>query len=85
MALRAHADEEGSGTGWTFSPALVEALVDAVSSAVQVYREQPARWHAMQLRGMRSDVGWSRAAAQYERVLADAHAPAVALAAANIT
>eukprot|EP00878_Enallax_costatus_P022064 GHUV01023396.1.p1 GENE.GHUV01023396.1~~GHUV01023396.1.p1 ORF type:complete len:134 (+),score=28.89 GHUV01023396.1:825-1226(+) len=62
---------EGEGTGWTFAPAEVEPMVAAVSSAVQVYREQPDRWRALQLRGMADDCSWERAAQQYETVLTE--------------
>lgn len=64
------ADPEREGTGWTFSPNTRDACVDAISSALRVYREQPDVWRAIQLRGMQRDAGWSRAAAQYEKVIA---------------
>jgi len=60
---------EGEGVGWTFAPAAVEPLVAAVSTAVQLYREQPERWRALQLRVMSNDCSWERAAQQYETVL----------------
>ena len=65
------ASGEGEGTGWTFAPAEVEPMVAAVSSAVRVYREQPERWRALQLRGMADDCSWERAAQQYETVLTE--------------
>lgn len=57
------------GTGWTFTPASDKALVAAVKAAVEVYREQPARWRDIQQTGMMTDWGWSRAAELYETVI----------------
>ena len=57
------------GNGWTFTPASDKALVAAVRSAVEVYREQPARWRDIQRSGMTTDWGWSRAAELYETVI----------------
>lgn len=68
---------EGEGTGWTFAPAEVEPMVAALSTAVELYREQPERWRALQLRGMAADFSWERAAQQYEVVLSEAMADGV--------
>lgn len=68
---------EGEGQGWTFAPAAIEPMVAAVSSAVHLYREEPDKWQALQLRGMSLDVSWERAAQQYEQVLTEAMADAV--------
>lgn len=69
--------EEGTeGTGWTFAPATVESMVDAVSTAVHIYHDQPHRWRAMQRRGMTTDYSWDSAAAQYEKVLMQVKAAA---------
>lgn len=46
-------------------------MVAAVSSAVAVYRDQPDRWQALQLRGMADDCSWERAAQEYETVLTE--------------
>lgn len=40
----------------------------AVSSAVNLFREEPDKWTALQLRGMARDSSWERAAQQYEQV-----------------
>jgi starch synthase len=58
--------------GWTFAPAAIEPMVAAVSSAVSLFREDPDKWRALQLRGMEQDVSWERAAQQYELVLTEA-------------
>lgn len=63
---------DGEGVGWTFAPAAIEPMVAAVSSAVKLYREEPDKWRALQLRGMDKDVSWERAAQQYEIVLTEA-------------
>jgi glycogen synthase len=43
--------------------------MDAVSTAVALYRLQPNRWRAMQRRGMTADYSWDKAAEQYATVL----------------
>jgi glycogen synthase len=52
-------------------------MVSAVGSAVTVFKEQPGKWRALQLRGMAKDCSWQRAAQQYELVLSEAMADAV--------
>jgi starch synthase len=54
-----------SGNGFAFVPALPEALLDAASRAMAAVRE-PARYAAIQARGMTEDVSWARPAKQYE-------------------
>lgn len=68
---------DGEGQGWTFAPAAIEPMVAAVSSAVSLYREEPEKWRALQLRGMARDCSWERAAQQYEQVLTEAMADVV--------
>jgi glycogen synthase len=57
-------------------------MMDAVSTAIRLYREDKERWEALQLRGMRSDFGWDQAARQYENVLTELVPGAVKAAAA---
>ena len=57
------------GTGWTFAPASEEALLDAVSAALQIYERHPDKWRRIQLAGMRRDFSWGRAARQWESVI----------------
>lgn len=66
--------------GWTFAPAAIEPMVAAVSSAVGLFREDPDKWRALQLRGMEQDVSWERAAQQYELVLTEAMVDSVQFA-----
>ncbi|GFH20557.1 starch synthase, chloroplastic/amyloplastic, partial [Haematococcus lacustris] len=58
------------GTGWTFSPASLEAFVDALTAAIKVLQEQPGEWRALQRRAMQQDLSWGKAARQYEIVYA---------------
>jgi starch synthase len=53
-------------TGFKFGPLSADALLDAVMEAVAVYREEPARFRAMQLRAMAKPMGWGYASRQYE-------------------
>ncbi|GLC74455.1 hypothetical protein PLESTF_001514700 [Pleodorina starrii] len=64
------------GTGWTFSPATAEAMLDAVTAALAVYEHLPDKWRRIQVAGMRRDWSWSRAARQWEAVLEGVHAGA---------
>ncbi|WIA30508.1 hypothetical protein OEZ86_000592 [Tetradesmus obliquus] len=68
---------EGEGTGWTFAPAAIEPMVAALSTAVKLFREEPERWRALQLRCMFNDSSWEHAAQQYESVLCEVMADKV--------
>ena len=57
----------GVATGFQFSPVAPEALVHAVRRAITAYRDDKT-WSAMQRRGMRSDVSWTRSADGYARL-----------------
>jgi glycogen synthase len=52
-------------------------MVAAVSTAVKVFREEPERWRALQLRCMLNDSSWEHAAQQYESVLCEVMADTV--------
>jgi glycogen synthase len=52
-------------------------MVAAVSTAVKVFREEPERWRALQLRCMFNDSSWEHAAQNYESVLCEVMADAV--------
>ncbi len=54
----------GVATGFQFTPVAVHALEAAMTRAARIYRDK-ATWRALQERGMASDVGWRRPAAQY--------------------
>jgi len=60
------AAQSGRGTGFMFTDYNSRALVKAVQRALRLYR-QPARWQAMQRRGMRLAVGfdWTNSAKAY--------------------
>ena len=58
----------GGGTGfklWDLSP---QSLIDTVAWALHVYREHPAVFRALQLRGMTKRMGWDQAALRYGEV-----------------
>jgi starch synthase len=59
MALSAKA-----GTGIVFSPVSRDALGIAVERAARLWADRPL-WREVQKRGLKSDVSWGRAAAQY--------------------
>lgn len=58
-------DGMGGGTGFLFGEPSVDALVDAVRWAVEVHRERPEHFRAMQVRAMQRDFSWSKSAARY--------------------
>jgi len=58
-------------TGFLFDEPVAVALHTAVQRALAVQRD-PVRWNAMQRAGMRRDIGWDRAAAQYLALYRDA-------------
>ena len=53
-----------SGTGFVFGPAEAGALREACERATDAYAHREA-WMALQVRGMRQDWSWARAAGQY--------------------
>lgn len=61
-----------TATGFRFEDLTPEALFEAVSLALHLYRSSPEEIRAMVKRAMAQDLGWDRAAAKYEAVLADA-------------
>ncbi|MCO5602621.1 hypothetical protein L7F22_056755 [Adiantum nelumboides] len=59
---------KGAGTGWTFSPLTKEAMLGALWTAIQTFREHKTSWQGIMRRGMEQDVSWDRAALQYEQL-----------------
>lgn len=57
--------EAPGGTGFTFGPATIEALAEAVVRALRTYQERRDDWHHLQWRCMDQSMGWSRSAAAY--------------------
>ncbi len=53
------------GTGFVFDACSGDALRDAALSAVDLYRQQPARWRRLQRNAMSVDFGWQRSAREY--------------------
>ena len=65
-------DDDGTtadSTGFLIRQPTVEALVQGVRRAVEVYRDA-ARWKRLQVRGMVRDFGWGPAARAYARIYA---------------
>ncbi|XP_047322110.1 soluble starch synthase 1, chloroplastic/amyloplastic [Impatiens glandulifera] len=60
--------EGGEGTGWAFTPLCGENMVEVLRLAIKTYREYKGSWSGLMKRGMRKDVSWDNAAAQYEQV-----------------
>jgi starch synthase len=58
----------GTATGFRFAAYSGEALAEAVRRALQLYRNQPEKWRAVVLNGMRQDWSWDRSAAEYEKL-----------------
>ena len=56
-----------SGTGFKFRDYTPDALVSTVRRALSAYRD-PARWAAIEQRGMRQDHSWDASAAQYVKL-----------------
>jgi len=54
----------GVATGVQFSPVEGPSLLVALAKAQRLF-DQPKIWQSMQLRGMASDLSWSRSAAEY--------------------
>lgn len=61
-----------AATGFRFEDLSPDALIDAVSLALHLYQTSPAEIQAMVQNAMARDLGWDRAAGQYEAVFADA-------------
>ncbi|CAI5511493.1 unnamed protein product [Closterium sp. Naga37s-1] len=59
---------KGDGTGWTFSPLTKEAMMGALWTAIQTYREHKDSWAGVMERGMLQDMSWNKAAEQYEQI-----------------
>ncbi len=57
-----------SATGFLFTEASADALLDCLRRAVATYRDEPAAWQAMVAAGMERDFGWQRAADAYLEV-----------------
>ena len=56
------------GTGWAFRNFTAESFLDAIGWALLTFRGYPEAWREIQLRGMRQDFTWERAAEAYEGI-----------------
>lgn len=57
----------GHGTGFKFKEYTSEALLEAMSRAVKMYKDKEA-WTAMMINGMNQDYSWTKAASKYEKL-----------------
>jgi len=57
-----------AGTGFKFITPEPSALESTLVKALKVFREDPASWHRLMLRGMNKDYSWNRSAAEYARL-----------------
>jgi starch synthase len=55
-------------TGFKFQHYTGEALIATVERALAAFRDDPARWRAMQQNGMRQDFSWDVSAREYVKV-----------------
>jgi starch synthase len=56
---------DGTASGFVFAPATVEALVDAVRRATELFRRDRRSWQALQKAAMGKDFSWTKAAGRY--------------------
>jgi starch synthase len=61
---------DDTATGFSFGPPMVQAFLDAVRRALDIYRNQADVWLQIVRCGMRQDWSWNRSAAEYEKVFA---------------
>ncbi len=57
-----------SGTGFLFVDCTVDAFLEAVERALNVFRGDPGAWRRLQTRGMRVDLSWDASADAYRRL-----------------
>jgi starch synthase len=58
----------GRATGFTFVPFTADALFEAISRGLTMYREQPETLRALQAAGMKQDWSWNHSAGEYQNV-----------------
>lgn len=57
--------EKDLGNGFLFEDCTADAFLNAVDRAVTVFREDPAAWKRMMVRGMSEDLSWGSSAKMY--------------------
>lgn len=65
--VRDYSSGQPDPTGFSFDDYTPAALLAALSHALALYRA-PARWHALQVAGMRQDHSWDRSAREYVKI-----------------
>jgi starch synthase len=65
--VRPYNPRNGQGTGFLFGEYHPAAMVTALRSALEAYRQRRA-WRRLQINGMRKDFSWERSAAEYVKV-----------------
>jgi starch synthase len=65
--VRDYSSGQPDATGFSFDDYTPPALLAALSHALALYRA-PARWHALQVAGMRQDHSWDRSAREYVKI-----------------
>ncbi len=58
----------GEGTGFLFGNYTGEDMLEALSAALRLYRQEPEIWAAMQHNAMGQDYSWQRSSAEYEKL-----------------
>jgi starch synthase len=58
----------GTATGFHFIPYTPAAFLATINRALDLYRDRPERWLALQQTGMGHDWSWERSAAEYEEL-----------------
>lgn len=56
------------GTGWTYSPCDVSAMLGSIDLALGTFRDHKDSWKALMRNGMSKDLSWDAAAEQYEQI-----------------
>jgi starch synthase len=57
---------ERRATGFSFIPRTAEALLESVSRALTIFRDNPEQWQQLVQTAMRQDWSWDRSAGEYE-------------------
>lgn len=70
--VQAFNPDGNTGTGWTFNWCDVGCFQQAMSYALDTYRNHKEAFYGIQERGMKQDLSWQHAADQYEQVLIEA-------------
>lgn len=63
----------GAGTGFSFANYNAHEMLYTISNAVDVYYNEPARWHGLMENAMTEDFSWDRAAKKYIELYSKLH------------